>query len=101
MHRQQWPSSSDLRSVTQGTESEIVAVASDALAEIRKCKTLAKRSLATPVVSCSITDTPERLSLLREALDDVTFGAKASEIILKEGNELAVEVELEAVNDPD
>ena len=101
VHRQQWPSSSDLRSVTQGTESEIVAVASDALAEIRKCKTLAKRSLATPVVSCSITDTPERLSLLREALDDVTFGAKASEIILKEGTELAVEVELEAVKDPD
>jgi valyl-tRNA synthetase len=101
VHRQQWPLSSDLRSIAQETESEIFVVASDALAEIRKSKTLAKRSLATPVVSCSLTDTSERLDLLREALEDVVLGAKASEIMLCEGSELSVEVELEAVEDPD
>tara|TARA_B100000073_G_scaffold91135_3_gene71934 strand:+ start:6732 stop:9362 length:2631 start_codon:yes stop_codon:yes gene_type:complete len=101
VHRQQWPLSSDLRSIAQETESEIFVVASDALAEIRKSKTLAKRSLATPVVSCSLTDTSERLDLLREALEDVVLGAKASEIMLCEGSELSVAVELEVVEDPD
>ena len=76
MHRQQWPLSSDLRSIAQETESEIFVVASDALAEIRKSKTLAKRSLATPVVSCSLTDTSERLDLLRHVLLDAALSQK-------------------------
>ena len=67
----------------------------------RYSKHCGKFSLATPVVSCSLTDTSERLDLLREALEDVVLGAKASEIMLCEGSELSVEVELEAVEDPD
>ena len=70
-------------------------MAAAALAEIRRHKTTEKRSLATPVIACTLTDTPERLALLRLAVDDVAAAARATGIDLAEGDALSADVTLE------
>ncbi|MBJ32169.1 MAG: hypothetical protein CL466_12310, partial [Acidimicrobiaceae bacterium] len=62
-------------------------------------KTDAKRSLATPVVACTVTDTAERISLLRLVVDDVAAAARATGIDLVEGDALSADVELEPADD--
>jgi valyl-tRNA synthetase len=98
VHLQSWPNGNDLRGSAavdgQPGDARVAEVAAQAIAEIRKHKTTAKRSLATPVVACTVTDTAERLDLLRPALADVAAAARAEEINLFEGNSLAVHVEL-------
>ena len=98
VHLQAWPNGDDLRGSTavdgQPANARIAEVAAQAIAEIRKHKTAAKRSLATPVVACTLTDTAERLDLLRPALADVAAAARAEKITLSEGDGLAVDIEL-------
>ena len=100
VHRQPWPTADELRSASQvdGTSVDpaIAEVAAEALAELRKHKTNAKRSLVTPMLACTITDTPDRLALLQHALADVAAAARATQIDLVEGVSLSAEVELEA-----
>ena len=98
VHLQAWPNGDDLRGSTavdgQPANARIAEVAAQASAEIHKHKTAAKRSLATPVVACTLTDTAERLDLLRPALADVAAAARAEKITLSEGDGLAVDIEL-------
>ena len=99
VHRQAWPTSDKLRDAAT-VDGELVdpttaAVAAAALAEIRRHKTTEKRSLATPVTACTLTDTAERLALLRPVLGDVTAAARATGIDLVEGDALSAEVTLE------
>ena len=102
VHLQAWPNGDDLRGSTavdgQPANPRIAEVAAQAIAEIRKHKTAAKRSLATPVVACTLTDTAERLDLLRPALADVAAAARAEKITLSEGDGLAVDIELAPVD---
>ena len=102
VHLQAWPNGDDLRGSTavdgQPANARIAEVAAQAIAEIRKHKTAAKRSLATPVVACTLTDTAERLELLRPALADVAAAARAEKITLSEGDGLAVDIELAPVD---
>ncbi len=102
VHLQAWPNGDDLRGSTavdgQPANARIAEVAAQAIAEIRKHKTAAKRSLATPVVACTLTDTAERLDLLRPALADVAAAARAEKITLSEGDSLAVNIELAPVD---
>ncbi|HAQ03578.1 MAG TPA: hypothetical protein DCQ88_02045, partial [Acidimicrobiaceae bacterium] len=78
-------------------DQEIALVAAQTIAEIRKKKTEAKSSLATPVTSCTVIDTSERLDLLRLALDDVSAAAKAENMNLVVGEKFEVEVLLAEV----
>ena len=98
VHLQAWPNGDDLRGSIavdgQPANPRIAEVAAQAIAEIRKHKTAARRSLATPVVACTLTDTAERLDLLRPALADVAAAARAEKITLSEGDGLAIDIEL-------
>ena len=100
IHRQRWPLAAELRAAAtvddRSGDAAIADVAADALAEIRRHKTTEKRSLATPVIACTLTDTAERLALLRQVLDDVASAARATGIDLAEGEALSAEVTLEA-----
>ena len=98
IHQQNWPSTKDLPE-TSGSigDQEIALVAAQTIAEIRKKKTEAKSSLATPVASCTVIDTSERLDLLRLALDDVSAAAKAENMNLVVGEKFEVEVLLAEV----
>tara|TARA_B100000586_G_C20114665_1_gene432281 strand:- start:2184 stop:4790 length:2607 start_codon:yes stop_codon:yes gene_type:complete len=93
IHQQDWPSSEDLLATSDSFgDQEIAVVAAQVIAEIRKKKTEAKCSLATPVKNCTVVDTSERLNLLRLALDDVSAAAKAENINLVTGEKFGVEV---------
>ena len=93
IHQQDWPSRENLFSTSDSFgDQEIALVAAQAIAEIRKKKTEAKCSLATPVKNCTVIDTVERLDLLRLALDDVCAAAKAENINLVTGEKFEVEV---------
>ena len=100
IHRQRWPWAAERRAAAtvddRSVDAAIADVAADALAEIRRHKTTEKRSLATPVIACTLTDTAERLALLRQVLDDVASAARATGIDLAEGEALSAEVTLEA-----
>ncbi|MEC9395004.1 MAG: valine--tRNA ligase [Actinomycetota bacterium] len=100
VHRQPWPTAEELRATAASkgedpVDPAVSGVAADALAEIRRHKTDAKRSLATPVVSCTVTDTAERIALLHLVSDDVAAAARATSIELVEGDALSADVELE------
>ena len=102
IHRQAWPSTDELRSAAlnadgaaQSVNPAVAEVAAAALVAIRRHKTTQKRSLATPVISCTLTDTPERLALLRLVLGDVIAAARATHIDLAAGDALSAHVELE------
>lgn len=105
IHRQPWPTAEDLRHPAIGPERTepvdpaVAEVSAAALVEIRRHKTLAKRSLATKVLACSVTDTRERLVLLQQAIDDLAAAARAQEILLIEGDTLSTLVELEQSED--
>ncbi len=96
IHRQAWPDADEIRAAAGNGNPAVGEVAAAALAELRRHKTNAKRSLVTPVVAATITDTADRLDLLRRALPDVAAAARAKHIDLCEGDSLSAQVELEA-----
>jgi len=104
VHRQAWPTADELRAAAacdgaDPVDPAVCGVAADALVEIRRHKTDAKRSLATPVVACTVTDTAERISLLRLVVDDLAAAARAAGIDLVEGDALSADVKLEPAAD--
>ncbi len=96
IHRQAWPDADEIRAAAGNGDPAVAEAAAAALAELRRHKTNAKRSLVTPVVAATITDTADRLDLLRRALTDVAAAARAKHIDLCEGDSLSAQVELEA-----
>ena len=109
VHRSPWPGADELLEAASDDgepgDPEVARVAAAALAEIRRHKTAAKRSVATAVVSCTLTCPADRIDNLRLALDDVAAAARATHIELIELAELAelaergtltAQVELEA-----
>ncbi len=100
IHRQAWPDAERVRAMAEAAgepvDPAMATVAADTLTELRRHKTTAKLSLVTPVVECTVTDTPERLELLRPVLADVAAAARATRIELAEGDALSAEVVLEA-----
>ena len=66
----------------------------DVLGAVRREKTNAKRSMRAPVVRLTVTDTPARLDALTLAVGDLRDAGTVGELVLAEGTELKVEVEL-------
>jgi valyl-tRNA synthetase len=100
IHRAPWPDSGGFRAGAGGdTDGDpdghlVYQVAAEVLAEVRKAKSTAKVSLATPVVRVHVVDTPERLAALDAARRDVCDAGKIGELDFTPGAPAAVEVEL-------
>jgi valyl-tRNA synthetase len=77
-----------------GADPLVFAVAADVLAEIRKAKSEAKRSLRTPADRVVVHDTAERLAALALAGSDLREAGKIRELATAEAAELRVEVVL-------
>jgi valyl-tRNA synthetase len=90
IHRSSWPEPLGIDG-----DALVFDVAADALAQVRKAKTEAKRSLRTPVEKATISDTGERITALGAAEADVRDAGAIAELILEAG-EPGVEVTLEA-----
>ena len=69
-------------------------VAADALAQIRKVKTEAKRSLRTGVAAATVRDAADRITALRAAESDVRDAGAIATLTLEEGDP-SVDAELE------
>jgi valyl-tRNA synthetase len=95
VHTAAWPTSAPLRSAAAGADPGVLEVAADALSELRRVKTEAKRSLRTELIDARIVDTEPRLALVGGALDDVIdAGVVVGELTIEEGPELAVTARL-------
>jgi valyl-tRNA synthetase len=90
VHRAQWPTTEGLK---LGGDPAVLAVAGEALAQIRKAKSTAKVTMKTPVTSLVVTDSAARLALLRLAEVDVVNAGLVQGLSYVEGD-LAVEVTL-------
>jgi valyl-tRNA synthetase len=91
VHRAPWPTRDELPT---GGDPALLDVAADALAAVRKVKSDAKRSLRTDIVRCTITDTADRIALLRLAERDLCDAGKIQVLDLVEGAGLSVDAEL-------
>jgi len=95
VHRNAWPDPAALRAAAGDAGPEASEVAADLLAEIRKSKTEAKRSLASPVAAVTITTPAEWRAAVDAVLADVGAAGKvAGRPTVLEGPELAVSVDL-------
>jgi valyl-tRNA synthetase len=81
VHRSSWP-----EAIAIDGDGLVFDVAADALAQVRKAKTEAKRSLRTAVMQTSVTDAPERIAALRAAEADVRDAGAIAELLLAEGD---------------
>jgi valyl-tRNA synthetase len=92
VHRTSWPDASPLR--LDGADPLVFAVAADVLAEVRKAKSDAKRSLRTPADRVVVHDTGERLAALAHAESDLREAGKIVTLTTQVASEFRVEVEL-------
>jgi valyl-tRNA synthetase len=99
IHVASWPASAVDGSGDPGAAVSLVyEVAATVLSEVRKVKSSAKRSLATPVVRAVVSDTRERLDALEAANADVREAGKILELttVVVPAGAPTVEVELAA-----
>jgi valyl-tRNA synthetase len=87
VHRATWPT------LAAEGDAAVLTVAGEVLAEVRKAKSTAKTSMKTPVTSLVVTDSPERLALVRLAQADIVNAGVVESLDLREGDP-AIEVTL-------
>ncbi|HUP84612.1 MAG TPA: valine--tRNA ligase [Acidimicrobiales bacterium] len=92
IHRSTWPTAGELPA---GGDPDLLEVASAILGELRKAKTEAKRSMKTVITRATVVDKGERIITARLAESDLRDAGNVSELTFTEGDELAVQVELE------
>ena len=102
VHRSSWPDADDLRAVAEAEAAdagyepgpEVLGVAAAVLGEVRRAKSEAKRSMRAPVTSVTVTDTPDRLALMRLAVADVRSAGHIGTLEMAEGGAFSVAVTL-------
>jgi valyl-tRNA synthetase len=103
VHRSAWPSADDLRqaagaedAAAPGDEPDpaVLAVVAAVLGEVRKAKSEAKRSMRTEVIATVVTDTPDRLTMLALAEDDLRSAGRIDSLTTEPGDSLTVAVTL-------
>jgi valyl-tRNA synthetase len=92
IHRSGWPEAASLRPA--GGDPSVLAVAGEVLGLVRKAKSEAQRSMRAEVESVVVTDTPDRLALLSQALDDVKAAGVITTLTTTEGQTFSVDVTL-------
>ena len=109
VHRAPWPRADEVLEAAihddKPGDPRVALVAAEALVEIRRHKTAAKRSVSTTVTSCRLACPADRIEHLRLALDDVAAAARAGAIALieiedGEGTAITAAVELEEPSAP-
>jgi valyl-tRNA synthetase len=91
VHRALWPTSPEMEAVSP---DGVLAVASDALAAVRKAKSDARRKLRAPVERAAIYDTPDRLASLAAARDDFQAAGNLQTLNLILSDRFSVEIDL-------
>ncbi|MFT7647361.1 MAG: valyl-tRNA synthetase [Candidatus Poriferisodalaceae bacterium] len=94
VHSASWPDNTAIRAAAGEDAPGLFQAASEVLALVRRAKTEAKRSLRVEAESVTVTDTEERLALIRLAAADVSDAGRIENLYYENGSELAVDVTL-------
>jgi valyl-tRNA synthetase len=97
VHRSPWPEGGPLRAATGVERPSPLALeaATAVLAEVRRAKTTARRSLRTPVRRLEVADRPERLEVVAEVAGDLRRAGVVADLALAgPADALTVTVEL-------
>jgi valyl-tRNA synthetase len=94
IHRSAWPEAAPLRTAAGDATGLPLRVAADALTEVRRAKSEAKRSMRAGVARVVVTDTGDRLAALEQVGADLKQAGVVTELVLRPGEVLAVEVTL-------
>jgi valyl-tRNA synthetase len=91
VHRAAWPEGGRLRLATGEEQPSPLALeaAAAVLAEVRRAKTLAKRSLRTGAATVAVADHPDRLAVLAEVADDLRRAGRIADLSLGPPAEVA------------
>ena len=95
VHIAEWPEPESLRGLAADVDDEPSIVASSVIRAVRRVKSEAQRPLRTPVARAVVTDSAERLSVLKSVAADVKDAGRIAELVLKEGDNFNVRAELE------
>jgi valyl-tRNA synthetase len=85
VHQARWPRAADLRVPSAGGGPSVLSVAAEVLGLIRKAKSEAALSLRAEVAQVTVTDTPDRIAALRQALPDVRNAGRITDLVLRPG----------------
>ncbi|MFZ4519474.1 MAG: valine--tRNA ligase [Microthrixaceae bacterium] len=95
VHRTAWPEASELRALAgDGADPRALDVAAAVLRELRGAKSAAKVGMRARIERAEVTDTAERLALLRTVAGDVTEAGRVGVLALSEGDEFTVDATL-------
>jgi valyl-tRNA synthetase len=94
IHRAPWPDAAPLRAAAGDGDTDVLAVASAVLGEVRRAKSEAKRSMRAGVARVVVADTPERLAALAPAAADVASAGVVTDLETRAGDAFEVSVEL-------
>ena len=94
VHRAPWPDAGSLRASGEGGDPAVYEVAAQVVGEVRKAKTVEKRSLRTDATRVVVHDSVERLAALEQVTGDVQEAARVHALESVPGDSFRVEVEL-------
>jgi len=92
IHLATWPARSELPAGS--ADGAVFDIAGSVLAEVRKAKTAAKKSLRADVLRAVVSGSAEQLAALDAARGDVIDAGRIAELVTEPGGELAVDVVL-------
>ncbi|HUC04642.1 MAG TPA: valine--tRNA ligase, partial [Acidimicrobiales bacterium] len=93
VHTAGWPEPSELGTAATGDPS-VLTLASGVLAEVRRAKTSAKRSMRAPVEELTVSGPPETLADVEAARSDIVDAGGVRSLVLAESGDFAVTVVL-------
>jgi len=97
VHRRPWPTVAEIAAGGEPGDAGLLTLAAAVLAEVRKAKSSAKLSMRAEVARVLVVDDAGALERLGRAVDDLRNAGVVGVLILEEGAEPRVEVELAPV----
>ncbi len=94
VHRQAWPTGEQVRAAGAGDDAQVLGLAAGVLAEVRKAKSTAKRSMRTPVLRAEVHADDASVALLRGVEVDLRNAGVVQELTYAAAGEPSVVVEL-------
>jgi valyl-tRNA synthetase len=80
VHRAAWPSTAELAAAAGDADREVLTVAAEVIAAVRKAKSEAKLSMRTEVTSVSVAAPPATLDRVQAAEDDLRAAGRIAKI---------------------